>query len=148
MAEYFKTYINRHCGELDDEVFPILAKHTEWWGDTTAKDLLHTSMYDILDEDGNLLGFFGNSLWNHGGELECVLCTAYVKPEYRGIGLFNKMVKYTIEHNTEAKTVVIGAMDGNELANTIYSRKFAVMYHDDEERGTWYMIKDRRGKRT
>ena len=146
MGDYFKTYIEPHNGELDEQIISVISSHEEWYGKLEITDFLHSTMYDILDNDGNLVGFFGNSRWNNGGEPQCVLCYAFVYPEYRGLGLFNKMVKYTIEHNNEAKTIVIGAMDNNELANTIYSRKFPISEHDDTDNSTWYMIKDRRAK--
>ena len=139
-----RSFINNHCGELDKEVLSILDEHKELWGETCKEDLMHTILYDILDEEGNLLGFFGNSIWNNGGEQECVLCNAYVKMEYRGLGLFNKMVKFTIDHNTNAKLITIGAVEDNELANTIYSRKFKFMHKNED--GNWYIIKDRRDR--
>lgn len=138
------TYINRHWGELDQEVLTVLEAHPELWDSITKEDLLHTDFYDILDDGGNLLGFFGNAHWNGDGITECVLCCAYVKPEHRGKGLFNKMVKFTISHNQDARLITIGAKADNYLANAIYSKKFEFSHFDEETNGNLYFIKDRR----
>ena len=106
-----KTYIEHHYGETDDEVLKILKSHPELWGDISFSDLCHTELFDVYDERGTLLGFFGNSHWNNGGCWECVLSYVYVKEEYRQKGIFKKMVRYTIEHNSDAKIISIGACE-------------------------------------
>ena len=141
-----KSFINFHCGELDKEVMNILEAHPEWWEEIVKSDILHTIYYDIIGENGELLGFFGNAYWNNGGELECVLCCVYVKEEYRRQGLFKKIVKYTLEHNTNAKIISIGAMSNNELAINIYNHMFRFSHRDKENNGYWFLIKDRRNR--
>lgn len=141
-----KTYINLHWGELDQEVLTILEAHPEWWEDIVKTDLLHTVFYDVTDENGNLLGFFGNARWNNSGETECVLCCVYVKEEYRKMGIFKKMVKYTIEHNTDVRLISIGAMPDNQLAFDIYSHMFRFSHRDELNNGYWFLIRDRRNK--
>lgn len=139
-----KTYIEHHYGETDDEVLKILKSHPELYGDISLCDLCHTELFDVYDERGTLLGFFGNSHWNNGGCWECVLSYVYVKEEYRQKGIFKKMVRYTIEHNSDAKIISIGACDGNDLAFLIYNKMFKYGYHSKEDKGTWFLIKDRR----
>ena len=56
-----KTFINTHFGESDDEVLKILEEHQELWGSIEKSDLCHTFLYDVYDENGTLLAFFGNS---------------------------------------------------------------------------------------
>lgn len=139
-----QTYINHHFGENNDEVLKILEENPNFWGSIEKSDLLHTSLYDIYDENGKLLAFFGNSHWNNNGCLECVLSYVYVKEEYRQKGIFKKIVKWTIEHNSECKIISIGASDGNDLAYSIYIRLFKYGYHSEKDKGTWFLIKDRR----
>ena len=139
-----KTFINTHFGESDDEVLKILEEHQELWGSIEKSDLCHTFLYDVYDENGTLLAFFGNSYWNNNGCIECVLSYVYVKEEHRQKGIFNKIVKFTIEHNSTAKIISIGASDGNDLAFSIYNRKFRYGYHSEKDKGTWFLIKDRR----
>lgn len=138
-----KTYINRHYGESDDEVLKILEEHPELWGSVEKSDLCHTFIYDVYDEYGNLLAFFGNSYWNNEGCVECVLSYVYVKEEYRRKGIFKKIVKYTVEHNSKCKIISVGAKDGNDLAFSIYNKKFKYGYYE-VGKGTWFLIKDRR----
>ena len=139
-----KTYIEQHWGELDTEVMEILEKHPEWWEGIKKEDLLHTIFYDVVDEKGNLIGFFGNSHWNNGGLTECVLCCAYVKEEYRKQGIFKKMVRYTVDHNQLMQIITIGAMPNNTLAKTIYDKMFYYSHRDEDNNGYWYFIKRRK----
>lgn len=139
-----KTFINHHYGETNEEVLKILNENPNLWGNVELFDLCHTNLYDIYDEQGNLLAFFGNSYWNNNGCLECVLSFVYVKEEYRRQGIFKKIVKWTIDHNSECKIISIGAANGNNLAFSIYNRLFKYNRYDDENKGTWFIIKDRR----
>ena len=141
-----KTFITRHWGELDKEVLQILEAHPGLWDTITKEDLLHTDFYDVLDENGNLVALFGNAHWNNNGETECCLCCVYVKEEHRRKGIFKKIVHYTVNHNSDAACISIGAMDGNDLAFDIYSKMFKLSHHDEETRGTWFLIKDRRSR--
>lgn len=131
------TYINRHWGNLDDEVLSTIKAHPEWYDTIDDTDLLHTTFYDVVDENGNLLGFFGNAYWDSDAGSECHICYVFVKEEHRGNGLFKKMVKHTVNHNPEYKAILIGAKDGNELANAIYSKMFTFIAHDEEQKGNW-----------
>lgn len=140
--EKIRTFIQPHCGELDNEVYTILKAHPEWWGELDIEDFLHTNYYDVLSEKGELLGFFGNAIWNHAGKEECVVCCVYVKEEYRKQGIFKKMIKYTTEHNFRSTIITIGAMKDNKLAQKVYSKMFR--YSHENEDGLWYIIKDRR----
>lgn len=140
-----RTFIIPHIGELDKPVLKVLKEHPEWWGGVDLEDLLHTDFYDVISDTGDLVGFFDNAHWlNTDGTSECVLCCVYVYEEYRKQGIFKKMVKYTIDHNTTVNLITIGAMDGNDLAHTIYNKMFRYSHHDDEAEGDFYIIRDRR----
>ena len=140
-----KTFINHHWGELDGQVLEILQKYPDLWDEIELSDLLHTVFYDVLDQDGKLIAFFGNAYWNNEGCNECILCCVYVMPEYRRKGIFKKIVKYTIDHNSDATIISIGAKSNNRLAFHIYSHLFTYSCHDEETDGDWFLIKDRRG---
>lgn len=140
-----KTFITHHYGENDKEVMEILKNHYEWWREIDIYSFLNTDLYDIANEEGQLVGFFGMSHWNNQNNcIETTISYVYIKEEYRRKGLFNKIVRYVIDHNTGTKVFTIGATAENELANEIYSRKFKYLRYDEEQKGTWYIIKDRR----
>lgn len=140
-----KTFITHHYGENDKEVLEVLKNHYEWWREIDIESFLNTDLYDITNEEGQIVGFFGISHWNNSGcVIETTISYVYIKEEYRRNGLFNKIIRYVIDHNPETKVFTIGATDENTLANEIYSRKFKLLRYDEEQKGTWYIVKDRR----
>lgn len=137
-----KTFIRPLDGKDSWFVVTTLDKHKEWYGSNLTVDYPHCHFYGVYDEDNHILGFFAFAHWNNGFEVN--ICCVYVKEEYRQMGLFNKMIKFAIKHNTDAKIIVIGAMKDNKLANEIYSKKFLFDHYDEESNGYWYIIRDSR----
>lgn len=135
------SYITKHLGDNDNFVFNTIKNHPEWYGHNRAIDLMRVQFWDIIDERCNLLGFFGCSYWQLDNKNECVICYVFIKEEHRKQGLFNKLIDFVIENNTEFELITIGATWKNDLANEIYSKLFKFLRKDDEELGNWYIVK-------
>ena len=139
-----KSFIINHIGNYDDFVLDTIENHKEWYGKNDKVDLLRVHFYDLIDEDGEILGFFGVSYWQHVDFKECVICYVFIKEEHRKNGLFKKIIKFVKDKNTEYELIVIGATWVNKLANSIYSKHFKFYGKDYLQKGNWYCIKDRR----
>lgn len=139
-----KSFIVKHFGDNDDFIMTTIQNHPEWYGKNDIVDLMRVQFWDIVDENCDLLGFFGCTYWQHDNFNECIICYLFIKEEYRQKGLFKKIIKYVKEHNTEYETITIGATWVNKLAYDIYSKHFKYLSEDKTEKGTWFLVKDRR----
>ena len=139
-----KSYITKHLGDNDNFVFNTIKNHPEWYGHNRAIDLMRVQFWDIIDKKCNLLGFFGCSYRQLENKNECIICYVFVKEEYRKQGLFKKLIDFVIDNNTEFELITIGSTWKNELALSIYSKKFEYLGEDEEENGTWFSVKNER----
>lgn len=138
-----KSFFVKHLSQNDNFVYEIIKNNPQFYGTLEDKDLLGVQFYDILNGEKRIIGFFGYTFWQRQNYKECILCYVFINYDYRGEGIFNKIVAYTKKVMFEYQLITIGATYENELANKIYSKKFKFLFKDDEHGGNWYQLYSR-----
>lgn len=102
--------------------------------------LFATQVYEVDNELGELMGFFGLSYYSN---IEVVLNLVYVIPKFRGKGIFNKIVKFAKQKTVEngMQHLTIASKPKNKVADEIYKRKFEFLEYNSKLKCNWYEIK-------
>ena len=134
--------ITDNVGDYSDEITNIVLRNEEAFGKVTLSDMVRAHFHAVLIND-DVAGFFAISKYRHDDFDEAVLCFVYVHSHFRRKGIFGKIVEFVVEKCRECKLIGLWAESGNELAKSIYSRKFKFIF-EDSNGDCYYAIKDER----
>ena len=124
-------------GEYSQAVKEILSTNTDIYGNFEDYSFLNTHLYEIDNENGDLIAFFGLSYW----DTEVVISCVWVHPDWRRQGIFKTILKYAKKIAPKDHWLVLNASNTNVLANQIYAHLLEYSHLDAKENVHWYIVR-------
>ena len=135
----------------------IIKNNPKWYGKFDAKKdvnwMFASQMYEVNNDNNDFIAMFGLNRFDYfdaeenGFGEEIVLNCVWVRREYRKQGIFNKIVKFAIKEVKKERYdlnrpvhLTIAASPKNELAKSIYNRKFNFICYNKKQRMVWFEI--------
>lgn len=127
-------------GDNGNKVIKIISSYPEIYEEQTIEDYCHAQMYEIVNEEEELIGFFGLAYYHI--EREVTLCLVWIEEKYRKQGIFKKIVRFAKSRSPETYQIGVWAAKENEIANLIYEKMFGTPIGTAED-ASYYLVRRR-----